>query len=358
MAKGVDIAVEPQDLAAFGGYLRELAGGDGLGAIRSRVESINIPEVDGGTFPGTMELKATVDSTRNSILEELAALADFLNQLGDDLVEASQIYRDSEQMAQATVDELGRLLSETSEFIDQREAKLAKEQERETGETSDIADERSRRDDADNPNVDDEGNVIDEDADGDNNGVKDGDQYVEDDADLNDDGELDDFEREYGDRDDDGKLDNKDDAEGNDLPVDEDPGDDPTDGEDREYEQRSVGVAEEREPESRQAEVREREYEQRQAEVREREPESRQAEVREREPEQRQAEVREREYEQRQAEVREPESRQAEVIEESRQAENLRDVLVYEGDEDDAPEPHYTYSGDDRYYPDPDVTRT
>ncbi|MER6998687.1 hypothetical protein ABT342_23750, partial [Streptomyces sp. NPDC000410] len=260
MPEGVDIAVEPKDLKEFGQYLREMAGTGadgalGLETIRARLSTVAIPDVDPEVFPGTDALKATVHSTRESIMEELAQLSNFFNELGADLEEASELYRNGEDMAQASMDELGKILAETSDFIDKREAKLAKEEEEQTGQ-SDIADERSQRNDdkdgdgrSDNPNIDENGNVKDENADGDKNGVKDGIQYVDGDADLNDDGELDEFEKEYGDKDDDGKVDNRDDAEANDLEVDEDPPGE----EDRELDSRE---AEEREYEERQEERR------------------------------------------------------------------------------------------------------
>ncbi|MER6998685.1 hypothetical protein [Streptomyces sp. NPDC000410] len=109
-------------------------------------------------------------------------------------------------------------------------AKRAKEEEARSGEISEETRDRMCLEDesrADNANLASDGRVIDENTDGDGNGVQDGIQYVEGDADLNDDGTLSDFEREYGDKDDDGKLDNRDDAEANDLEVDEDPGVDP-----------------------------------------------------------------------------------------------------------------------------------
>lgn len=242
MASGSsEIAVEPRDLKAFGEHLKELAAegvaeAPGLTAIQRKVGEIVVPDVDPQYFPGTQELQATLDAVRTSIGEELGALADFFVRLGDDLVDASEMYRDGEDMAQAQADELGRLLQETSEFLDVRDAKLAKIEERQTGEKSQKTNDESLRDDdldddgaADNRNLDAEGNVKDPEADGDDNGVKDGDQYVEGDADLNDDGELSTFEKEYGDKDDDGRLDNRDDAEGNDLDVDDTPGTDPTD---------------------------------------------------------------------------------------------------------------------------------
>ncbi|MER5767846.1 hypothetical protein [Streptomyces sp. NPDC001985] len=222
-----EIAVEPRDLELLGGHLKEVAG-SGLPAIGRRMETAVIPEADAEFFPGTVELKATVDSVRDSITEEITRLAGFLRTLGDDLIDASRKYRDSEDMARATADELGRLLQETSEFIDVREAGLAKAEERETGRTSERA---ARRGESGAPGGSDgpgpDGSVRDPEADGDNNGVKDGDQYVEGDADLDNDGRLDTFEKEYGDKDDDGLVDHRDDAEGNGLPVDDTPGDNP-----------------------------------------------------------------------------------------------------------------------------------
>ncbi|GAA3776812.1 thrombospondin type 3 repeat-containing protein [Streptomyces phyllanthi] len=242
MASGSsEIAVEPRDLKVFGEHLKDLAAegvaeAPGLAAIQRKVQEIVVPDVDPAYFPGTQSLQNTLNSVRTSIGEELGALADFFVQLGDDLIDASEKYRTGEDMAEAQADELGRLLQETSEFIDVRDAKLAKIEESQTGEKSEKTNEESYRDDdedddgtVDNPNLDENGEVIDPDADGDKNGVKDGDQYVEGDADLNDDGELSTFEKEYGDKDNDGRLDNRDDAEGNDLEVDDTPGVDPTD---------------------------------------------------------------------------------------------------------------------------------
>ncbi|MER6913312.1 hypothetical protein ABT354_16715 [Streptomyces sp. NPDC000594] len=230
-SSGPEIAAEPRDLRIFGEFMRETAAdgtadGPGLRETLRRVRAVVVPEVDAGFFPGTVDLTASTVGVRDLILEELELLADFFGTLGGDLVTASELYRTSEDLAQAQADELGRLVQETSEFIDVQEARTAKAQEAESGQRSGIADDRSAPAPGagENPNIGDDGRVEDADKDGDGNGVKDGIQYVDGDADIDNDGRLDTFEKEYDDRDNDGKLDTKDDAEANDLPVDETPG--------------------------------------------------------------------------------------------------------------------------------------